>query len=133
MSSNKEHNADMYESSRYSVEQFDKHILFIASGAIASSFAFITDIVNDFANAEDKWAIITSWYLFSGVIFISLVGHYLSSIAHNAMIKHNQLSNEKFNDKIKTWNGWLRTINISMIVGVTTGAFFLIYFIQQNI
>lgn len=130
---NEEHNTDMYESARYSVEQFDKHILFIASGAIAASFAFVTDIVKDFDTAGVKWALVTSWYLFALVIFISLLGHFISGLAHNWSIKHNRLAEEQFNKKIRPWNICIRIMNVSMIVGVTAGAFFLIYFIQQNI
>lgn len=129
----KEHNADLYESSRYSVEQFDKYILFIASGAIAASFAFVKDIVKDLDNSIEKWSLITSWYIFAGVIFISLLGHFISGLAHNWSIKHARLKAEDFNKKIRIWNIWIRGFNIIMIIGVASGAFFLIYFIQQNL
>ena len=88
------HQQDSY---KYSVEQFDKSILFIASGALGGSFAFIKDVIPDLSKAFGKWLLISSWYIFGIVIFISLVNHFISALACSRSIKHAELPYKKFN------------------------------------
>jgi len=121
------------KTARYSGEQFDKNILFIASGAFAVSFAFVKDIIPDFNNAIDKWSLITSWYIFAIVIFLSLICHLISSKAHDWALNNQDMEPIKFNNKIKRKNLPINIINLSMILGILVGALFLIYFIQKNI
>ncbi len=124
------HQQDSY---KYSVEQFDKSILFIASGALGGSFAFIKDVIPDLSKAFGKWLLISSWYIFGIVIFISLVNHFISALACSRSIKHAELPYKKFNRKIKKWNNWIRALNVVMIVLILLGTIFLINFINQNI
>lgn len=118
---------------KYSVEQFDKNILFIASGALAGSFAFIKDIIGDLSHSVGKIWLVTSWYFFAVVIFISLINHFISALAHTKSIKYNKYSNKKFNKKIRKWNLIIRGLNIMMIILVLIGTIFLINFINNNI
>src|SRR5512145_491654 len=92
-----------YDALKYSNEQFDKNVLFIASGALGISFAFIDKVIPDLANAVKTNLLIGSWYFFAGVIFISLVAHFISIMANRWAILHD--CNEPINDKIrKRWN-----------------------------
>jgi len=118
---------------RYSAEQFDKNILFIASGAFGISFAFIKDIVPNLDTAVCKNYLMASWIIFSGVIFISLVGHYIAMIAGNFALTHANLEPEDFNAKIKPWNRILKILNAVPIVAILIGALALIHFISKNI
>lgn len=122
-----------HEVLKYSVEQFDKNILFIASGALAGSFAFIKDIVGDLSHTMGKFWLILSWYFFAVVIFISLINHFISVLAHTKSIKYTKYSNKKFNRKIKKWNFVIRGLNVSMIVLLLVGTLLLINFVNKNI
>ncbi len=131
--SDDEHLKETYSTLKYSLGQFDKTIIFIASGALGISFAFIKDLVPDLKVALDKDSLTDSWYLFSGVIFISLICHFISMLANTWAIKHSDLKAEEFNKRIVKWNFWIRGINIIMIFGLFFGALFLISFIKKNI
>ncbi len=123
---------EQYQALKYSNEQFDKNVLFIASGALGISFAFIEKIIPDLKNAIDSGFLINSWYCFAGVIFISLVAHFISIMANRWAIKHDE--NEKnYKRGCKIWNVTLRTINILMIIGLLAGIIMLIYFVKLNI
>lgn len=118
---------------KYSTEQFDKNILFIASGALGISFAFIKDIIPDLSKAVDKDLLVGSWFIFASVIFISLVTHFVAMQASLWGRKNNHLEYELYNAKIKWWNIPIRFMNISTILLILIGAVLLILFIERNI
>ncbi len=121
-----------YDALKYSNEQFDKNVLFIASGALGISFAFIDKVIPDLANAVKTKLLIGSWYLFAGVIFISLVAHFISILANRWAIAHND-EEPNYRKCCNRWNLTLRTINIVMIIGLLLGIVWLIRFVNLNI
>ncbi|NOQ75417.1 MAG: hypothetical protein GQ574_25630 [Crocinitomix sp.] len=133
MAADNKFNDALDKTARYSTEQFDKNILFIASGSLGISFAFIKDIVPDFSQATHKGTLIASWYIFAIVIFISLATHFISMQASTWAFKNEKLDDNLFNAKLRCWNIPIRILNISMIMGIFIGALFLIYFIHQNL
>lgn len=132
MSENK-HGKHLDEVNRYSNEQFDKSILFIASGALGISFAFITDVVPDFSEAKKTGLLIASWSIFGAVIFLSLVSHFISMQASAWALKNEHLKRKKFNKGVMYWNWPIRILNLTAIVAILTGIILLISFINQNI
>jgi hypothetical protein len=121
---------ELYKTLNYSNEQFDKHILFIASGALGISFAFIEKIV-DLENASCKNLLINSWYLFAAVVFISLLSHFVSIMALRWNIRNYNKDKESW---ITTcWNLTVRSLNIIMMLGLLLGTILLIKFISVNI
>lgn len=119
--------------SNYSNQQFDKNILFIASGALGISFAFIKDIIPDFEKATHKGFLISSWYVFAGVIFISLISQFIVSRACDWAYINQHLDSKVYNRKLKWWNYPIRILNITSVLAILVGTIFLIYFINQNI
>ena len=73
---------EKYQALSYGNEQFDRNVLFIASGALGISFGFIEKLIPNLAEAKDKCYLIDSWYCFAGVIFLSLVAHFFSIMAN---------------------------------------------------
>jgi hypothetical protein len=122
-----------YEALSYGNVQFDKNVLFIASGALGISFGFIEKVVPNLALAKNKSFLIDSWYLFAGVIFISLVAHFISILANRWAIVNDDLEKEKYNRISCWWNWSVRALNISMILGLCLGIVLLIAFVNQNI
>jgi len=110
--------------------RFDVVLKTTPSGGI--SFAFIDKVIPDLANAVKTNLLIGSWYFFAGVIFISLVAHFISIMANRWAIVHD--CNESVFDKIRNrWNFAVRTINIMMIIGLLLGIVLLIRFVNLNI
>lgn len=121
---------EQYQALRYSNEQFDKNVLYIASGALGISFAFIEKIV-DLKTAINKTVLICSWYCFAGVIFISLLAHFVSIMVNRWAITNAHHKNYKRIECICNWT--VRGLNISMIFGLLTGIILLVHFINLNI
>jgi hypothetical protein len=121
---------ELYKTLNYSNEQFDKHVLFIASGALGISFAFIEKIVN-LKEAASKDLLIEAWRYFAAVIFVSLISHFVSSLSIRWSISH--YGEESWDKKSKQWNYIIRGLNILMISGLLYATLSLINFINQNI
>jgi hypothetical protein len=121
----------LYKALSYSGEQFDKSVLFIASGALGISFAFIDKLIPDLKNATSKDCLFNAWYCFVGVIFISLVSHFISTLSMRWSIKHYE--EDGWSEGMSNWNRSIRILNFIMMIGLSAGALLLIYFIKQNI
>lgn len=112
-----------------SSSQFDKQVLFLASGALGLSFAFIKDIVK-LAEATNKWLLISSWSLFGAVILLSIISHYTSLKAINKKIHNLNAREDKGSKKLNSLTKWF---NILMIVFLALGLSFLTVFVAINI
>jgi hypothetical protein len=124
---------EKYQALSYGNEQFDKNVLFIASGALGISFGFIEKIVPNLAAAKSKCFLIDSWYCFAGVIFLSLVAHFISVMANRWAIINDKMEADSYNKISCRWNYAIRSFNILMIVGLFLGILLLIAFVNQNI
>ncbi len=122
-----------YQTLSYGNEQFDKNVLFIASGALGISFGFIEKVVPNLASAVNKNLLIDSWYCFAGVIFISLVAHFISILANRWSIVHDKIAEARYNKISARWNKCIRMLNIFMILGLFFGVLRLVLFVKQNI
>lgn len=128
---NERYEQELYKVLTYSNEQFDKNVLFIASGALGISFAFIEKLVPQLSKAYCKCYLISAWYCFGLVVFISLLSHFISMLSIQwSIANHTKQNFEK--GRIK-WNTATRVFNISMIIGLLIGIILLITFIKQNI
>ena len=131
--SNEEHTKQQRDLLKYSIEQFDKSVIYIASGSLAISFAFVKDIVSNLSVAENKNWLITSWIIFALVIFISLINHWVSSLAQAWDIKNTELEYGIYTKKALWWNWSIRIMNLSTIIGILAGALYLLFFIKTNL
>ena len=118
---------------KYSLEQFDKSVIYVASGCLGVSFAFIKDIITDLSKAVCKNWLITSWMIFAFVIFISLVAHWISYIAHLQAERNYHLEDKLYNKIINQWSWSIRIMNFLTILGILIGALYLFSFIKVNL
>jgi hypothetical protein len=112
-----------------SSSQFDKQVLFLASGALGLSFVFIKDIVK-LNEAANKWLLILSWALFGTVILLSIISHYTSLKAINKKIRSMNNEEESKSQILDSFTKWF---NILMIIFLASGLSFLTIFVGINI
>ena len=112
-----------------SSSQFDKQILFIASGALGISLAFIKDIVKlDIATSKNL--LLLSWIFFGAVILICILSHYTSLKAINFKIENLYQKKDKTS---KLFDFFTKLFNILMILFLAAGLILLFVFIGINI
>lgn len=128
-----EHLKQQHELLKYSIEQFDKNVIYVASGSFAISFAFIKDIISNLNGAEHKNWLIASWIIFASVIFVSLIAHWISYMAQIWGVKNSNLNYKDYNKGSRCWNWSIRTMNLATIIGLFVGALFLLFFIKTNL
>ena len=127
----KEYTEQQYQALKYSYEQFDKNVLFIASGALGISFAFIEKVIPNLPQALKTNLLINSWYCFAGVIFISLVAHFIWTQAIRWSIEKKDSKN--YYKTRRSLNWLIRSINGLQIAGLLLGIILLINFVKLNI
>jgi hypothetical protein len=89
--------------------------------------------VPNLAVAKYKCYLIGSWYCFAGVIFLSLVAHFISMWANRWSIENDNAEDNKYKLIFRCWNYTIRSFNFLMIVGLFVGILLLIAFVNQNI
>ncbi len=131
--------AELYKTLTYSNTEFDKQVLFIASGVFGISFAFIDKVVK-LQEASHKCLLIWSWYILGGTIFLSLLAHFISIMANRWAIKNcppadneDEKREAHYCKKEKYWNITIRAINLIMITSLLLGIIFFVNFINYNI
>lgn len=112
-----------------SSSQFDKQVLFLASGSLGISFAFIKDIVK-LPEAINKWLLISAWALFGAVILLSIISHYTSLKAINKKIHNLNTKEDNDSGKLNKVTKWL---NILMIFFLALALIFLTIFLGINV
>jgi hypothetical protein len=90
-------------------------------------------LVPDLSATAHKCYLIDSWYCFAGVIFLSLVAHFISVMANRWAIVNDDGEPDKYNKISRLWNYTIRGFNILMIIGLFAGILLLIAFVNQNI
>lgn len=119
----------LFDAYSESAKQFDKQILYIASGSIGISFSFIQKIV-DLSKSGYNWLLITSWITLTIVVLLSLTSHY---IAFKALNKQLELFYQENKIKAQKLNNVVKFLNISMIALLILGIALLILFVGINI
>lgn len=112
-----------------SSSQFDKQVLFIASGALGISLAFIKDIVK-LDVASNKGLLLLAWIFFGAVILICILSHYTSLKAINYRIENLYQKKDKIS---KRFDLWTQAFNILMMLFLASGLILLFIFIGINI
>jgi|SRR5690554_675202 len=119
----------LYETYKESSKQFDRNVLYIASGALVLSLNFITEII-DFDNVICKYLLLISWSLFVFVIVISLLSHYVSMKAINQKMKTIEDDNDSTSLLL---NRLVSILNLIMLIFLPLAIFLLIIFTFLNL
>lgn len=124
--------SEHYKALSYSNTEFDKQVLFIASGALGISMSVIDKIVT-LDHATNKCLLMASWFIFGLTIFISLLNHFISQKAIRWSIKNANMDAAAYDPIEKVWNTVISIFNISMMILLLLGISLLICFIDINI
>lgn len=119
----------LYEMYKESSKQFDRNVLYIASGALVLSLTFIKEII-DFNKVQCKPLLIISWSLFVLIIVISLLSHYFSMRAINQKMQTIENDNDPSSSFL---NSIVSGINIVMIILLPLALLFLMIFTYLNL
>ncbi len=135
--------ADTYEERLYelytaSAQEFDKHLLFIATSALGISFAFIEKIVT-LKEAFYKSILFGGWLCLTGTIIVFLLSHTISQkqtehfIYQYKKFKNNDISEAELK-KIRTnCNRIIQNFNTLSALLLILGILLILLFLWQNI
>lgn len=115
-----------------SEDDFEKHIIYIASGALAISFSFIERLV-PLDKSISKWMLIFSWILFALTLVINLLSHYYCKHLAEKSIDEIDDNDPNIITNITKRNKRIDAINYFSITTLFAGLLFLIFFVSVNI
>lgn len=139
----KERNRDL----DYSLEQFDKLIIMLASGGLIFTVGFVKDIVK-ITETTDTSLLKSCWYLLTIALVSILIAQICSFQANKVEIKLTQEEldsyedNDEFNETKKTkfirkffrlYNASVKIFNILSFMTLVIGIILFIIFVNQNI
>ena len=124
----KEYLNQLTQDLKYSISKFDSQSLYLSSGALGLSLAFIKDLV-PFAEAKYNWVFLMSLWLFVLAIVIGFIGHLISS---SQIMKRMKLVDEDRYEEIKDDN-LIPRLNLTLITIIILGIFSLVTFVSINI
>lgn len=118
----------LHDDFKYSIDKFDSQALFISSGALGLSLAFVKDLV-PFNKAIFTWIFLVALWSFVLAIIIGFIAHYRSS---KAIARQIELVDS---DKLEESNvdNSIHRINKLLIGIIFLGIFTLVLFVTINI
>lgn len=114
-------------------EDFEKYITFIAAGALGLTVTFI-DKISPLKESVWIWSIIMGWFCLAVTLFVNLYSHYRSS-KNNEKAIHDideNLLYEVLVENIKKRNKTISRLNLSSIILLGLGIFFILLFTSIN-
>ncbi len=121
------------EEKRKSDDDFEKYITFIAAGALGLTLTFI-DKISPLKESIWIWCIILGWFCLAFTLFLNLYSHYRSSNNNEKTIQDidNELEYKILVDNISKRNTTVSYLNLSSIILLGLGIFFILLFTSIN-
>lgn len=121
-----------------SEDDFEKQLIFIASGALGISFAFLEKLVN-LSKSIYLWTLAVAWVCLALSLCVNLWSHYLTknlaekSIDDQDDYHDGKMDYEHLCANIKRRNSTIDRVNYFSIAALFLGLTFLIAFVTINI
>lgn len=121
-----------------SEDDFEKQLIFIASGALGISFAFLEKLVN-LSESIYLWTLAVAWVCLALSLCVNLWSHYLTkNLAEKSIDDQDDYHDEKMDYEhlcanIKRRNSIIDRVNYFSIAALFLGLTFLIAFVTINI
>lgn len=122
---NSDYKKEIVRGRKYAIEQFDKLMVFLSSGAIVLSIGFINNAI-DLRMSDARAVLILSWISFIISLIFILISHQTSLTAMDKELGGKLESSDKY-DKVTKILNWLSVISLFIGLGL------LIIFISINI
>jgi len=120
-----ERNKILEELRQHSEKEFDKLLVYLNSGALVISLAFVENII-PFENASALICLKCSWILFGLSLTIVLLSHKSAT----ASMKYELINKKKISD---TLDNLTKILNNLSFISFIMGLFIFIYFILKNV
>lgn len=112
----------LYETRRYSGEQYDKLIVYLASGALTLTVGFIEKII-DLSKINNLILLYLSWICFSTSLILILISHRTSLLSIDLEIKNKSKVSDRWDiaTKILCWISMIALVGgiLSFIIFVS--------------
>jgi len=112
-------------------ESYDKTLITLSGGALATSIAFLKDIVGDKTPICKEYATY-AWISWSTSLVLLLMGLYFGTLAYRHAVK--QLDENKLNEKNPggLWNPLIKGLNAFGGITFVVGLIFFLIFAYKN-
>ena len=121
-----------------SEDDFEKQLIFIASGALGISFVFLEKLVN-LSKSIHLWTLTVAWVCLALSLCVNLWSHYLTKNLADKSIddqddhRDGKMDYEHLCNNIKRRNSTIDQVNYFSIAALFLGLTFLITFVTINI
>ena len=113
--SDKEYLTILYETRRYSGEQFDKLVVYLSSGALVLTIGFVEKII-DLSKIESLSLLYASWICFCSSLIVILISHMTSMLSIDLDIYGKEKISTGF-DIVTHILNWLSLITLLFGIG----------------
>jgi hypothetical protein len=109
----------------YAQEQFDKLIIYIASGALVLSIAFVNEIIK-VIDPKTLFSLKLSWVLFVTALLLNLSSHRSAIVAMNQFLK-------SYNNSSNLWDKITRALDFSSFIALFGGIVLFLFFVLKSL
>lgn len=124
--------ASLVETLNKNQEDFEKQLIYVSAGTLGASMFFIEKVVKDISLSKDKWLLIASWIFLGSTIVINAISHFVAMNYNYKSI--DEIDKGNYSQKLSlSRNKNLKYINLTTVITLLIGIFFLILFTSINI
>jgi len=117
-----EYSSALYKARYYAEEQYDKLIVYLASGALVLTVGFVKDIVN-LDKISNFFTLYLSWSCFIASLIIILISHRTSIFAMDCELNEETSKSDCW-DVITNFLNWASMV--ALIIGIVSFIIFVI-------
>lgn len=129
---------ELYKLYTYSTQEYDKNILYIASGALGISFAFIEKIVT-LKSASFNWVLMAGWVFLTLTILLYLFSHKESKcqteifMNNYKLFKNGEITDDQLKKIRKGCNAKIDRYNNYSAFCLIIGILLILVYLQLNL
>lgn len=113
-------------------EDFEKQLIYVSAGTLGASMFLIDKIVKDISLSHYKGFLILSWIFLGGTIVINAISHFIAMNFNYKSIE--EIDKETYSQIVAlSRNKKLKYLNLTTVITLLIGIFFLILFTSINI
>jgi hypothetical protein len=119
----------------YAEEEFDTLLVYLSSGALVLSIAFVKDVIA-ITSETIIWPLLAAWYCFASSLIAILFSHRTCLLAsdnlHLFHAEENKAKKDIYGDKCHKYNDFTKLLNLSSSYLMTIGIVLFLIFATCN-